>query len=275
MIRSTQEKFFEYSKKRKSKEQKNDKNNNIKELNTQENVNEMNYKRKNKKLNKNEKYEKESNIKTEDGKKEKNYKNLELIKKKENIQTNKKRIEGDDKAEINIENNKYEVYNKFNRKYKFEEKKEVRNKADLQRGYIKIYKDKYNKISMIYFYLFILYQIFFSQFIKCCNIKIKLSFSYINLKTNRTNNIKIYSDSYHGVKPDIITVNNMLNYTNPDIRNIYNITNSEYNISNITLIWNNPLNSTKNLFSDCKNITEIDLSNFDTSKVTEMESMFN
>ena len=102
--------------------------------------------------------------------------------------------------------------------------------------------------------------------------KIIFSFSYINLKTNGTNNIKIYSDDFED-KPDIITINNIINYTNTNITNIYNFNNSEYT-NNITLIWNNPLNSTANMFSICENIIEIDLSNFDTSSVTTMKSMF-
>ena len=104
--------------------------------------------------------------------------------------------------------------------------------------------------------MFILCQIIFSRFIKCSNRKINFSFSYINLKTKGTNNIKIYSDSnlFKGGKPDIITINNTINYTNTDITNIFNLSNSESNINNITLIWNNPLNSTNNMFVDCINI---------------------
>ena len=65
------------------------------------------------------------------------------------------------------------------------------------------------------------------------------------------------------------------------------INNTEINISStcyrinifdpdslIKLEWDNPLNSTKRLFSQCKTIREIDLTNFDTSLVTDMTFMF-
>ena len=42
----------------------------------------------------------------------------------------------------------------------------------------------------------------------------------------------------------------------------------------IILFWEEELNSTNDMFHDCVNITEIDLSQFDSSKVTRMSSMF-
>ena len=45
-------------------------------------------------------------------------------------------------------------------------------------------------------------------------------------------------------------------------------------MNNITLIWDIYLNSTNNLFKECKKIIEIDLSNIDSSNITEMESTF-
>ena len=44
--------------------------------------------------------------------------------------------------------------------------------------------------------------------------------------------------------------------------------------NNVTLIWNDTLESCENLFKDLDNIIEIDLSKFDTSKVASMQSMF-
>ena len=46
-------------------------------------------------------------------------------------------------------------------------------------------------------------------------------------------------------------------------------------INNITLIFNTQITSCKNMFKSLENITEIDLSNLNTSQVTSMESMFN
>ena len=42
----------------------------------------------------------------------------------------------------------------------------------------------------------------------------------------------------------------------------------------VVLIWNNTIDDTSGMFHDCSNITEIDLSNFDTSKVINMAYMF-
>ena len=48
----------------------------------------------------------------------------------------------------------------------------------------------------------------------------------------------------------------------------------ENEINNITLVFRGEINSSENMFNDLNNIIEIDLSNFDTSKVTNMNSMF-
>ena len=42
----------------------------------------------------------------------------------------------------------------------------------------------------------------------------------------------------------------------------------------VELVWNERINDTKNMFSGCTSITEINLSNFDTSQVTSMDNMF-
>ena len=48
----------------------------------------------------------------------------------------------------------------------------------------------------------------------------------------------------------------------------------EYEENNVTLIFNDPVNSTEAMFSYLNNIKEIDLSHFDFSQVTSMENMF-
>ena len=54
--------------------------------------------------------------------------------------------------------------------------------------------------------------------------------------------------------------------------------NSEYYFENnnneITLTWNNALQSTTCMFRDCTSITEIDLSNFDDTDLFQMQYMF-
>ena len=48
----------------------------------------------------------------------------------------------------------------------------------------------------------------------------------------------------------------------------------EHNNNVITLTWNNALQSTTCMFNDCTSITEIDLSNFEDSQLTQMQYMF-
>ena len=42
----------------------------------------------------------------------------------------------------------------------------------------------------------------------------------------------------------------------------------------VDLIWNNSINDCRHMFNGCKDITEIDLSNFNTSLVQYMNGMF-
>ena len=137
----------------------------------------------------------------------------------------------------------------------------------IQRRYTKNNK---NKIYNFYIFLFIISKVFLSHFIKSSHRKIELSSSYINLKTMGSRDIKVYSDEYKGDKPDVIIINNKINLTKNEIRNTHNFENSGNNINNITLIWNNPLNSTSQMFRRCDNIIEINFSNFDASSVTDM-----
>ena len=55
------------------------------------------------------------------------------------------------------------------------------------------------------------------------------------------------------------------------IMNSYNLS---INNSEIILKWHNPLENTNCMFRDCNKITEIDLSNFDDSKLQRMHYMF-
>ena len=48
----------------------------------------------------------------------------------------------------------------------------------------------------------------------------------------------------------------------------------ENDLNNVTIKFNSPIESCKNMFNDLENIIEVDLSNFDASKVTNMDSMF-
>jgi len=154
--------------------------------------------------------------------------------------------------------------------------KNITNNLEIKRKYktkhIEKNKIEFNKIYIISFYYIILNIILFSHFIKCYNRNIIFASSYIKLKTNGTGDINIFSQYFpKGNYPNIIIINDKINYTNDKITYKYNF---ENNINNITLIWNKPQTTANNLFRSCYNIFEIDLSNFDTSQVINMESMF-
>ena len=89
--------------------------------------------------------------------------------------------------------------------------------------------------------------------------------SYITLKVKGSGNIKIY-DNYK-VSPDEIYINGI---KEEDIKNVYNLNKED----RIKLVWNNNIQSCFHMFYECPDITEIDLSNFDSSEVTNMRSMF-
>ena len=112
-----------------------------------------------------------------------------------------------------------------------------------------IQKDLIKKVSNIKY--IILNIIFFSLFIKCNQKKIISASSYINVKIRGTDEINAYSKLYYGNKPNIIIINNKINYTNSAINQTYNLDIANNDINNITLIWDNPLTFTVNLFRDC------------------------
>ena len=90
---------------------------------------------------------------------------------------------------------------------------------------------------------------------------------YLNITGNK--NTKIF-----GIKselPDLVYLNDILT----TIDNSGNIFIDKNNLSNnLTMIWYNPIENCEKLFQSVSSVTEIDLSNFDTSKVTTMRSMF-
>ena len=64
-------------------------------------------------------------------------------------------------------------------------------------------------------------------------------------------------------------------YINGKLKNIINYSYTlNQNDNYIELIWNNSINNCRNMFRNCKDITEIDFSEFDTSFVTDMFCIF-
>ena len=241
MFKTREEKFCKYAKEEKNREQKNNMNGHSEKYRSHEKENEKNFKTKINKLNNNEIYINEFNEYSEDGK---NNENGEKSKRKEN----------------NICINKCKLYENT---YidGFKENKNISDNLKIKRKEKK-YKNKFIRYYIISFYNIILNIILFSQFIKCNYRKIELASYQINLKTNGTGKINIYYSSY---RVDKIIINDKINITGSDIDYFYNFNEPDNNINNVTLLWDSPLSSTNQLFKDCINIIEIDLSNFDTS----------
>ena len=113
--------------------------------------------------------------------------------------------------------------------------------------------------------------LFFSSFL---NSFAQTQYSNITLRVNKSGNIKILGiNSYNSKefpKPNIIYINGIMQ--NGTFKTSYKLNETE---NYITLIWNKNLITTSNMFEECSDIIEINLSNFNTSEVTDMRYMFN
>ena len=104
-------------------------------------------------------------------------------------------------------------------------------------------------------------------------LSINSKFSNITLKIKGTGNRYIFGhDSYYyfdtSFYPHLIYINGDLQKT---IKHNYNFNKTE---NYVKLVWNFTINNCGNMFYECSDITEIDLSNFDTSQVEIMYYMF-
>ena len=112
--------------------------------------------------------------------------------------------------------------------------------------------------------------IFISSFINFngCNPRIILSkISEITLKINGTGDIKIFYENYNFGEFEVFINGNFQNIS----KYIYHF---ENNLNDIKIVSKDTLFSASNMFIECDSITEINLSNFDSSQITDMESMF-
>ena len=99
---------------------------------------------------------------------------------------------------------------------------------------------------------------------------------YVKIKVNKIGSIRILGDRYfytseiyyNGIKMNM----NEYGYLYPQNISI-NVTSLE-NENEIVIKWNKKFDSTNRMFYECFDIISIDLSNFDTSSVTNMEFMF-
>ena len=152
---------------------------------------------------------------------------------------------------------------KINNIFRF---KKDKNKLDESKNhkYI-IVKIQIKLINMLMIYI-----IFSGLIVECNKRKLQEGLSFITLKTKGSGCINIF-DTYFSPRPFNIYMNG--NKTEK-IKNSYYLNDFGDNINIFKLIWNTSIQSTYNMFYYCTNIIEIDLSNFDTSRVTNMDSMF-
>ena len=110
-------------------------------------------------------------------------------------------------------------------------------------------------------------------------IKIEVAISFRNKKLNELNEITIkiigtgeqsILSSTFSPQPSKILVNG--ESTNINLENKINIL--EGDINNITMKWNDKINSSQGMFEGLTNLKEVDLSNFDGSEVSSMRFMF-
>ena len=91
--------------------------------------------------------------------------------------------------------------------------------------------------------------------------------SEINLIIKGIGQISFLNEKFYRRATQVIVNGNSID---PNI-NYYNFIDT---LNNVTIKFDGEITSCKNMFNGLKNIKEIDLSNFDTSKVTDMDSMF-
>ena len=170
-------------------------------------------------------------------------------------------------------NGSFEIKNKLNKILKIKETK-IFNDNEIKENQIKKirYKIKDNNI-IIHLIKFIIISIFLQiksnilfEIFHSRNSKITLKIKGIGVSTvfgNETN-YNFNSSNF----PNKININGK----NQDTIEYKYYFNQTENI--VELIWDNNINNCSCMFRKCSNITEIDLSNFNTSLVTSMYSMF-
>ena len=127
--------------------------------------------------------------------------------------------------------------------------------------------NKRNQFKMTYFIFFSLINCILAE--KIFSYRNLINDNIIDLVINGRGNQKVVGSRLF---PDEVYLNGKL----IDLNNNGYILINEHNENNkVSLIWKKKLNSCENLFESCINIVEIDLSKFDTSRVTSMARMFN
>ena len=128
-------------------------------------------------------------------------------------------------------------------------------------------KNNFQGLINIAILIFIIHIFLLLKIIRCNPIITrKLSNNYITLKVKKIGKIKILDNRFQ--KPSQIIINGI--FVDSSTYS-YNFTQTD---NTITLYWDEPLTNCSTMFYKCFNITEIDLSNFDSSKVVDLSDMF-
>ena len=96
------------------------------------------------------------------------------------------------------------------------------------------------------------------------NITLKIKGTGYRKVLGKTSDSLYFDSNYYPNEIYIGEKQNVINYTY-----YFNETDNY-----VLMVWHNTINNCKNMFHSCSNITEIDMSNFDSSQVTEMNSIF-
>ena len=128
---------------------------------------------------------------------------------------------------------------------------------------------KYNKIQFGYFKLILIIIIFIKESSNESEKTIINSFITLIINNKGKNKIFCSDDDFNtNYYPDEIYINGEKTKC---VNNTYSLK-KDNNI--IELKWNRYIKNSKSMFNGCSNITEIDLSNFDSSQITQTSNMF-
>ena len=151
-------------------------------------------------------------------------------------------------------------------------KSSILNKNYSEIKYFKYYS--VNIILMIIIFTISIFPVYSSLFFKSKLIKLDNNSQItLTIKGSRTQKILCINvaqcGNYLGELPDYVYVNGVFKY-----EKVYSVSDLIYEENNITLEWNTSLTNCEHMFCNLKNITNIDVSKFDTSKVDNMYGMF-
>ena len=169
------------------------------------------------------------------------------------------------KETLNIEFEKFEIYKEWikknsPKKNKYREFSIINEKATSNNINIILKKSLFK-------YLLIITLIAITSQKRQIQRNLYLGTNSISLKIKSTGNIRFYNNNYSPF-PNQIKINGTIVYITSNTY-YFNTINNE-----MELIWDNNLETTKSMFDNCGYINEINLSNFDTSKVKDMSHMF-